>query len=400
MINKGGFKMHLTEGEIRAYQDHSLPQLEQDKAGSHLASCALCRSKAAQLEARSQRVQANLSQLNNDLTSSNPADLPSARTRLADRLRHEKEIQPMKPTVFSRIPRYAWAALVLVAVLALALAFEPVRALANGFLALFRVEQIRVVQFDPTNLPNQLENSSQLEYIMSNDVNIERSGDTQKAATPEEAAAIAGFPLHLPVDVQGDQRFVVEPAAKMSFTVNLEMVRGVLKDIGRQDIQLPDNLDGAVVQMSIPTSVTAFYGDCKAYDVPENPDPDATPIPMKGYKNCTTLMQVASPEISAPPDLDLTQIGEAYLQVLGMDAEQAASFAGTVNWTTTFIVPIPKYSVDYSTVDINGSAGTLIKDKYDDYGHYALIWIKDGTVFGLSGWGDQAAALQVASTIQ
>ena len=125
----------------------------------------------------------------------------------------------------------------------------------------------------------------------------------------------------------------------MSFIVDLELVRGVLKDLEREDISLPDELDGAVVQMQVPSGVDASYGECEYKPNTSQIDPDKQPPVSWDYRSCITLMQIPSPEISAPPDLNLSQIGEAYLQLFGMSAEEAAAFASSVNWTTTFVVP-------------------------------------------------------------
>jgi hypothetical protein len=46
----------------------------------------------------------------------------------------------------------------------------------------------------------------------------------------------------------------------------------------------------------------------------------------------TDANQPAPP--SVPPGLNLGQISEAYLQILGMSPEEAASFAANVDWTT------------------------------------------------------------------
>ena len=391
--------MHLSEGEIRAYQDQELPASQSGHAGAHLASCPACQAKASEIQSRSQQVTGQFSHLQPVPTTIN-TPLPAAHRRLAERIEQEKEQQTMKPKTFLYLPRSAWAVIGIVAVLAISLTFAPVRALANSFLALFRVEQIRVVQIDPSKMPEKLESSSQLEYILSNNVKVDEQGEPQEVASADEASALAGFPVRLPAGLEGKQSFLVQPETGLTFTVDLELVRGVLKDIERNDIQLPDNLDGAVVSMKIPTSVVAQYGDC-SYDM-ETPqiDPDNAPPVEPKPDNCTTLAQVPSPEISAPADLDLSMIGEAYLQVLGMSQEEAASFASSVDWTTTFVVPLPRYGADYQEVDLNGIPATLIIEDGGWANHYMLVWVKDGLVYGLSGPGDKATALKIASTIQ
>ncbi len=306
----------------------------------------------------------------------------------------------MKPNAIQRIPPPAWVALGLVVVLAVALTFQPVRALAEDFLALFRVEQIRVVQVNSEKSPDKLESSSNLEYILSNQVQLEEQGETQQAADLAEATALVGFTPRLPVEIEGEPEFTVHPAGNLSLVVDLELVRAVLKDIDREDIKLPDELDGAVVQVRIPASLSASFGDCifRAYPAPV--DPDEPEAEEWDFRSCTKLMQVPSPAVSAPPDLDLNQIGEAYLQLFGMDAEEAASFARSVNWTTTFVIPLPRYDADYEEVQVDGVSGTLIYDYGMANENYTLIWIKDGFIYALSGWGGRSAALKIAGSIQ
>jgi hypothetical protein len=391
---------HLKEGEIRAYQDRELPDSQSRRAEAHLASCQTCQAKAREINARSQHMAGQFSRLEPVPTPSSTTVLPAARRRLAERLEQEKEKLSMKPKIFNRLPRAAWAAIGVVVILAIAMTFAPVRALANSFLALFRVQQIRVVQIDPARMPQKLESSSQLEYILSNNVKIDKQGETKQVASADEASALTGFPVRQPSGVEGKQSFLVQPKAGLTFTVNLELVRGVLKDIDRTDIQLPDNLDGAVVSMQIPTSVIAQYGECSFPELPAQVDPDNLPTVEPKPDNCTSLAQIPSPEISAPGDIDLSQVGEAYLQVLGMSQQEAASFASSVDWTTTFVVPLPRYGADYQQVDVNGIPGTLIVENGGRANHYMLLWIKDGIVYGLSGPGDKATALKIAQTIQ
>lgn len=393
-------KKHLNSGRIQAYLDRQIPSDQLAEFDRHLADCSRCRLQLQQAQQRSVFLHSQLSQLDPIPESFQPTAPKAGFVRLSKRLETTKEVnRNMKTNIFPRIPRPVWAVVTLVLVLAVALAFEPVRVFANSFLALFRAEQIQVVQFDPDEIENRLENSSRLEYMLSNDVQVEEQGESHEVASADDASSQAGFSVKLPA-TESPTKFLVQPGARMTFTVNLELVRGVLKDLERDDIQLPDGLDGAVVQMELPTSVISSFGDCK-FEPTDQIDPDQAPPPLEpSGEDCKTLVQVPSPVISAPPDLDLTKIGEAYLQVLGMDSEEAAAFSRNVNWASTFVIPLPRYYTDYEEVDIDGSPGTLIhnKDSYRD--SYVLVWIEDGIIYALSGEGDTASALETARSIE
>jgi len=296
------------------------------------------------------------------------------------------------------VPRAAWAALAIVAVMAISLAFEPVRAVASSFLGLFRVEHIQVIEIDPDTVSNQFESASDFEALLADEMQFEEFGEPQEAADAAEASQLSGFSLRLPSALQDEPKFLVQPGSRASFTVDMELVSAVLQEIGRTDIRLPADLDGAKIEVEVPTGVMTLYGDCEVEPAPSS-DPDAAPRPRRsGPLDCTTLMQLPSPTVSAPPGLDMTGIGEAYLQILGLTADEAGRMARKVDWTTTFVVPIPRYSVDYQDVQVDGVAGILLLQSYRR--GYVLVWVKDGMMYALSGPGEPAAALEIAESLK
>jgi hypothetical protein len=391
--------MHLSEGTIQAYQDQELEAVERQQVQAHLKACPRCQQRATEMLARRQRLQAQFSSL--EPASLHETPVHRARIQLDARLAEErKEKIPMWNKIITRVPRPAWAAMAVIAVLAVALAFEPVRAVANSFLGLFRVEQIRVVQVDPGQLEQQFGSSSQLEQMLTDHMQVNSRGEAREVASAEEASNLTGVPVRLPAGAEGEQNITVQPGGDVTFNIDLELVRAVLKDIGKPDIALPGNLDGASVEVTIPDGVIATYGDCKSKEVDSlqsPPDPDV-PSDIVDESNCTTLVQVPSPTISAPPGLDIAQIGEAYLQLLGMTPEEAASFSRNVDWTTTFVIPIPRYGVDYQDVQVDGVTGTLLLRH--GWNRFMLIWAKNGILYALSGPGKAGAALDLANSLK
>jgi len=300
--------------------------------------------------------------------------------------------------LFKRKYRPAWAALGVVVILVIALTFQPVRAIANSFLGLFRVQQIEVVRVNPGDLPEQLGSSAEFEALLAQDVQVEELGEAQSAANAGEASQIAGIPVRLPASLEGEPDIHVQPATRMTFNVDLDQVQTILQEVGYENIQFPPGLDGAAVTLDIPNAVTAMYGACRDA-IPADFDPDDPAVPQMA--ECTTLVQMPSPSISAPPGLDVSRLGQAYLQVLGMTPEEAASFAANVDWTTTFAVPIPRYGVDYRGVFVDGVEGTLLQQDLENHAEqYLLMWVKDGIIYALTGPGDMQTALQVAGSLK
>jgi hypothetical protein len=304
--------------------------------------------------------------------------------------------------IFARPYRPAWIAAALVLVLAGSLAFPPVRVIANSFLGLFRVQKVAVVQVNPGDLPQQLGSSSQLESLFSQSIQVTQQGDVREAADAAEASQMAGIPVRLPTGLDEQRQLKVSPEAAIALTVDVEQVRAVLNEIGRSDVKVPDELDGAVVDVQIFPSVTAMYGNCE-FDMEEarrnGYDPDKQSMPR--LPECTTFMQMPSPTISAPPGLDVAALGEGFLQLMGMTPDEAASFARNVDWTTTFVIPIPRYGTSYQDVSVDGVTGTFIQQELDNHtNQYMLIWVKDGILYTLTGPGEVEDALQTAGTLQ
>jgi hypothetical protein len=123
--------------------------------------------------------------------------------------------------------------------------------------------------------------------------------------------------------------------------------------------------------------------------------------PGRAYADCVIFAQIPSPTVDTPPDVDLQQLAEIALEFTGMTSEQAHSFAATVDWTSTLVVPIPRNGAVYKPVSVDGANGYLIQRPADDAPQYALIWVKNGIVYAIGGLGtDTDTALQMANSLR
>lgn len=392
--------MHLSEGDLRAYLDGELEVQRQEQIQAHLAGCDACHKLAHGLALRADFVTRRLEELDASPAQA-PISLRTARARL-DRRLAQKEKTPMFKRIFARPYYTAWAAAALVVLLGVAMLFPPVQAIANSFLGLFRIQQIAVVQVNPGNLPQQLGSSSQLEALLAQTVYVEQKGEPQPVSSAAEASQAAGMPVRLPQGLPENAELVVQPGGRMTFQVDLQRVQAILDEIGRGDIRLPDEVDGAEVTVDLQPSVTAMYGACKQ-DLQAarqaGHDPDDPSLPR--LPNCTTFVQMPSPAVSAPPGLDVAALGQAYLQLLGMTSNEAAQFARNVDWTTTLIIPIPRYGTAYQDVHVDGVQGTFIQQELENHSRqYILMWVKEGAVYAITGPGQLEDALEIASSIQ
>ncbi len=388
---------HLTEDTLRTYLDHELPEAEQAVVQSHLAGCAGCRADLSALEVRAAKVQAHLAALA-------PSGAEASRTAPAAWAQFKrKENSTMFQTLFSRRMRPVWAGVTLVAVLAIALSFAPVRALASSFLGLFRVQQVSVLPIDTTRLQALTGHSpltADISRMMSDSVTVTRPAkDPQEVGSAAEASQLAGFNVRLPANSAVAPQLTVQSGMAFEFKIDRAQAQALIDESGRSDLKLPASVDGAVVKADIPAAVTASYGTCPKLTKTE--DPDMAGSAGRRYADCVTFVQMPSPTVSTPPDLDLAQLAQLGLQFTGMTAEQAKEYSQTVDWASTLVIPIPQNGATYEKVAVDGVTGYLIQRPADDMPEYALVWTKDGVVYAIGALGaDSAKAVALANAIK
>jgi hypothetical protein len=290
-------------------------------------------------------------------------------------------------------PRYrpAWAILAVALTLAIAFSFAPVRTLAGEFLGLFRVQRIQFVAVEEGQLPDKetLQAAAKtLEGVMRDQVQIQADGEPQ-VVDQATARALAPYPIRLPDAGLGEPQITLRPATRVSMQVDLASTRAMLAELGYDDIDLPDSLDGAEIEIDFAPLAIAAYGPCG----PEAEDVDGA---------CTVFTQMPATEVSAPPELDLEQLGQAYLQLAGMSADEAARYSERVDWTTTMIVALPSSSdLGFREVTVDGVTGTLVRpsSRSRNADEYLVTWLKEGMVYALFGKGADEEALRIVGSL-
>ena len=311
----------------------------------------------------------------------------------------------MRKDILARRYRPAWVAAALAVALAVALSFAPVRTLAGNLLSLFRVHKIQFVEVNPAQFPDEdaLEEAARkFESVMQDQVHVVRDGETQ-VVDEATVRSLSVFRVRLPNAVDGDPRITLDPGLHVAMQIDLPRIRTLLTELGYVGVELPDSLDGAEVRVDFGPSVAAAYGSCgpggdQGAEAQDTVDPNDRP-----ERNCTVLLQMPSPGVSAPSDLDVDQLGRAYLQLLGLSDQEAERFSQRVDWTTTLVVPVPRaQNLQYQDVRVDGVAGTLIRPpRYNRGGQaYLLTWIKNDIVYALNGSGTTEDALRIAGSLQ
>jgi hypothetical protein len=242
-------------------------------------------------------------------------------------------------------PPLRWAA-VLVAVLAAgaALTVPSVRAAAEAFLDLFRVVNFAPVAVQQGRLEALLGRQAiDLPKILGQQTDVlTKPGRWQTVASPAAAGTLAGLPLSLPAWRPAGfeaKRIEVLPRQALRFTANARKLQGVLDSLGIHDLSVPASVDGKVVTASTAPIVRISYGN--------------------GSQRFRVI-ESRQPVVSIPPGLDLANLADAALRVLGVGSAEAYRLAQSIDWRTTLIVPIPADASLFRQIDVRGHSGLLV----------------------------------------
>jgi hypothetical protein len=397
--------LHLDENQLKSYCDAQLSENEQPRVMAHLESCPYCRGRLQAMQAQMQLIGRRLDLLD---PGSAPRILPAAaaRARFAVRLSQKEKENVSMNRIFSRSLRPVWAALVLVIVVGLALSVPSVRAMAVNLLGIFRVQQITVIPIDQQSLSANLKDSNPgIQKLLSDSIQYQHNGTAKTVQNAAEASQAAGFSVRLPAAGPAALHEIKAlPGANGTFTLDVPRINQILKEMNRSDLNLADNLDKSTITVEVPASVSTSYGTCAPAASQDASGPAEKRSMMPGSMpgaDCTVFVQLPSPTVTTPEGLDLNKLGTAFLELSGMPADKAQSMSDKINWSNTLVIPLPVNASNYQDVSVDGVNGTLVEENAGRGGsHYVLLWVKNGILYGVSGSGDSAAAVQLANSLQ
>lgn len=391
----------LADGILRARIDGELSGEESREVDRHLESCSVCQQRAEALTHNAKHVTVELAAL----APRSAEELSGARLAL---LRFQAERRPVvpHPSIFSRLfparLRPAWAAAAALAVLVACFSIAPARSWAQRLLAMLRVQKIAVVPIDLQAFAGSQgagPSGKMIGQLISDNIVVTMHSDQpQSAPDAAQASQLAGFPVRLLGSRSDAPQIAVMGEQGFQMTLNRDRLRAILDEFGRTDLQLPSSIDGALLAVHIPKAVSAVYGKCPKH----GEDSSTTPPKVADLAGCVMLGQVPSPTISVPPELNIQELATLALQAAGMSAQDAEAYAKTVDWTSTLVVPIPTDAGSYETTNVDGAQATLITLRGWRRGMpgYSLLWVKNGIIYSLTGFGSADQAVPLADSLE
>jgi hypothetical protein len=290
--------------------------------------------------------------------------------------------------------------------MAILMGFSPARTWAGRLLATLRVKRIAVIGIDPERFKGMEEGDPRsyklLQKTISDSVVVTKQPEDVRIVPNLSAAAqLAGFRVRTLPDLSGPQRVQISSEVAFHMTLDRDRLVSVLDEIGRADIQIPEAVEGATISVHIPKTVFSVYGDCghRFRKHGRSGEDEAKDLPAPELEsNCTLLMQAPSPTVTVPPNLNMSDIAEAGLQLAGMGAGEAHALCQTIDWTSTLVIPVPRDSASSRPVYVDGVEGTLIQMPREN--GYNLLWTKNGIIYSLSGKGTMNDALALAASLR
>ncbi|WP_374687161.1 hypothetical protein [Promineifilum sp.] len=250
--------------------------------------------------------------------------------------------------------RLVTVGLTLVLIVAALVAFPSVRAAANDFLGLFRVQKFAPISVSPQQLA-LLERLGEEGLEPGEFVVTQELGEPQVVDSPEAAATTAGFAPKTLNRAELIRTYVMDGGAG-HLIVNLAGARAIVEAAGADPLLLPDSLDGARVDVTVYDSIGQLYD------------------------TGVVLIQSPIPDVNYPADVDPTVLGEALLQVLGTEPAEARRIAQSIDWTSTLLLPVPQDLGTYREANVNGVTGVVL-EPFDPEAEAAVVWQQDGMVY-------------------
>ena len=277
------------------------------------------------------------------------------------------------------------------------LSFPAVRAVAQQFLDLFRVQRFVAVSADPERIKQIARIANEgfdVKSLLSRNVKVVKEPtELEPVESVTAAEQLTGLAVQLPATLPRDvvqEQILVGGEGALEFTADTGLLQDVLDALDLRDVLVPQQLNGAVVKVRMPPRVITKYqrnGMARAF-----------------------LLQAASPEISLPQGVHLPEIVEIALRILGMSLDEARQYAYSIDWHGTLLVPVPADVASFREVEVGASRGLLIEmndqprpgtsgPSRGEQGSMVL-WSDGGKVFSLSGTINKRDLLQMASAIQ
>lgn len=371
-------------GTLRAYLDGELPAHELSTVTDHLADCAACDTRLAELRALDEHVhQSFLAVAPAEAEPDIAGALARVRSHLTKTPSHSAH--PMRERIVAQgRRRSSLVAAAVAAALLLALLVPSVRTAADSLLRVFRGQSVIFVSV-PQSRVQQLQNL----HVDANTLFLSKPTEVGNAPAPQQVSSLAqaapllGFTPSAPSGFPSTPTattFTVQGQTAYQLQINVQTLRDVLRALGVTDVTIPDALGARPISIVLPPSILMRY-DGSGYSL--------------------SLIEGTSPIVNLPPGVDLSQLGKAVLEVFGMSPSQAETLSKQIDWRSTIVFPFPLGTTRLQQVTVAGGQGVMLSADPGKDAHTLIYWQKGSRFYILDAHGiiGKTLALAIANSL-
>ncbi len=253
------------------------------------------------------------------------------------------------------------------------------RALASGFLAQFRSQQVTAIEVSPQSQTEIMRTLNSLGNLGTVNIPGGQNGRPEaavrgaaaqaKTATLAEASQAIGFKLEtpdpalLPAGVDKTPRVQVMPSSQIRFTFDKAKASAYLKSTGHE-VTVPDKFDGATLVVSIPSAALLQYGNGNS-------------------KETLIVGQAGELVVDVEGKVGLDEMRDFLLGLPGLPPAVVTQLRTIKSWNQTLPIPVPVDQINWQSTNFNGHQGLLLNDN-SGVGS-AAIWYEGGHMYGVAG---------------
>ena len=217
----------------------------------------------------------------------------------------------------------------------------------------------------------------------------------QLVTSATEAANVSG--LHVPVvgtlpsGVSSNVTYAAMPAAVGVFTFDAAKAAAAAAKAGKTLPAMPAGMDGSKLTVTVGPAVVEIFGNLNTGTAGTAPDPSQLSLPQ-------LVVGESSAPVVTSSGVTTQQLEDYLLSLPGVSPNLAAAIRAIKDPSTTLPIPIPIEYATSKSVTVQGVGGVAVGD---NTGLGAgVIWIKNGTVYGVAGTLKQDAILDIANGLK
>jgi hypothetical protein len=371
---------HLSEGKLRRLYDEPLsgPASERE----HYAGCATCQARYEHIS-EDARAAAEL------------MAVPEARVNVRSALAHlEMPDVRRPPAVVSRLSRFRFTrplqAAGIAAVLVVAFA---VAGISQGLIPVVQpAQKVQVVQVSPTDvnvegLPN-LSSYGTSKVIVQPELKPGSAADAAALGLSlPDRSSLSGLPSNVPTEIN----YAIVSQGKGSFTFDAAKAAAAAAAAGKPAPVMPAGMDGSTLTLTVGPAAAEIFG------------PNPLTQAQAGQKPAEEIPALVIAKANSPV-VDSTGVTASQLESFlasqpGISPALAAQIKAIGDPITSLpiIVPVDKASATQVTLS-DGTSAVVVGDN-TGLGS-AVIWVKNGIVYGVGGSLTKEQNLAIANQVR